>query len=91
MVESETAHPEYLHHMPVTTFTEDEDMTRHAVRQWAREILLPVVRDMDDQGKLRPEIIASLFENGFMGMVCAKRIFYIHSFSPAVSFIPFVS
>lgn len=73
IVESEVAHHEYLHHMPVTTFSEDEEMIRQAVRQWAREILLPVVRDMDDQGKLRPEIIASLFKNGFMGMVSVKR------------------
>jgi Acyl-CoA dehydrogenase, N-terminal domain len=73
IVESEVAHHEYLHHMPVTTFSEDEELIRQAVRQWAREILLPVVRDMDDQGKLRAEIIASLFQNGFMGMVSVKR------------------
>jgi short-chain 2-methylacyl-CoA dehydrogenase len=55
--------------MPVTTFSEDEDMIRQLVRQWARDVLLPVVRDMDDQGQLRPDIVTSLFENGFMGMV----------------------
>ena len=29
---------------PVTTFTEDEEMTREAVRSWARDELQPVVR-----------------------------------------------
>ena len=29
---------------PLTTFSEDEEMTRQAVRSWAREELLPVVR-----------------------------------------------
>jgi alkylation response protein AidB-like acyl-CoA dehydrogenase len=53
---------------PVTSFTEDEEMIRDAVRAWAREELLPVVRDMDNEAKLRPEIVESLFAQGFMGM-----------------------
>mmetsp|Transcript_41182 Transcript_41182/g.63460 ORF Transcript_41182/g.63460 Transcript_41182/m.63460 type:complete len:442 (+) Transcript_41182:77-1402(+) len=55
-------------HPPVTTFTEDEEMTRDAVRTWAREELLPVVRDMDTEGRLQPAILDSLFAQGFMGM-----------------------
>jgi short/branched chain acyl-CoA dehydrogenase len=55
-------------HAPVTTFTEDEEMTRDAVRAWAKEELQPVVRDMDNEAKLRPEILQSLFDQGFMGM-----------------------
>jgi alkylation response protein AidB-like acyl-CoA dehydrogenase len=57
----------------VTTFTEDEEMTRDAARQWAQEELKPLVRDMDDQGKLKAEIIQSLFDCGFMGMVRHKK------------------
>jgi short/branched chain acyl-CoA dehydrogenase len=56
------------HHGPVTVFTEDETLTRDAVRQWAREELLPIVRDMDDKGAIRPELVQSLFQQGFMGM-----------------------
>jgi hypothetical protein len=56
-------------HLPITQFNEDEQMTRDAARQWAREVLKPIVRDMDNEEKLRPELIQSLFENGFMGMV----------------------
>lgn len=58
----------HLHHAPVTVFTEDETMIRDVVRQWAREELLPVVRDMDEEALYRPEIIQSLFQQGFMGM-----------------------
>ena len=43
-------------------------MTRDAVRQWAREDLLPVVREMDEKAQLKPEILSSLFAQGFMGM-----------------------
>lgn len=56
-------------HLPITQFNEDEQMTRSAARQWAREVLKPIVRDMDNEEKLRPDIIRSLFDNGFMGMV----------------------
>lgn len=55
-------------HLPITQFNEDEQMTRNAARQWAREVLKPIVRDMDNEEKLRPDIIQSLFDNGFMGM-----------------------
>ena len=57
-----------LQHAPVTVFTEDETLTQEAVRQWAREELLPHVRDMDNQACYRDEIIQSLFQQGFMGM-----------------------
>ncbi|KAL7484066.1 hypothetical protein ACHAW6_009712 [Cyclotella cf. meneghiniana] len=54
--------------MPVTRFTEDEEMVRDAARQWANDILKPVVREMDDECQTKPEIIQGLFESGFMGM-----------------------
>jgi short-chain 2-methylacyl-CoA dehydrogenase len=53
---------------PITVFTQDEQMTRDAVKQWARDELRPVVRDMDNEGKLRPHVLQRLFEQGFMGM-----------------------
>ena len=55
--------------LPVTQFTEDEQMVRDAARHWANEELRPFVRDMDNEGKTRPEIIQGLFDHGFMGMV----------------------
>lgn len=56
------------HRLPVTTFTEDEEMVRATARQWANDILKPVVREMDNERKTYPEIIQGLFDNGFMGM-----------------------
>eukprot|EP00546_Thalassionema_frauenfeldii_P011033 CAMPEP_0178907534 /NCGR_PEP_ID=MMETSP0786-20121207/7425_1 /TAXON_ID=186022 /ORGANISM="Thalassionema frauenfeldii, Strain CCMP 1798" /LENGTH=376 /DNA_ID=CAMNT_0020579345 /DNA_START=130 /DNA_END=1257 /DNA_ORIENTATION=+ len=55
-------------HGPLTTFSEDEEMTRDAAKQWAQEKLKPLVRRMDDECKLLPEVIESLFQQGFMGM-----------------------
>jgi alkylation response protein AidB-like acyl-CoA dehydrogenase len=54
---------------PVTRFTEDEDMTRETARQWANQELKPVVREMDNDARVRPDILESLFACGFMGMV----------------------
>jgi Acyl-CoA dehydrogenase, N-terminal domain len=56
-------------HAPITRFTEDEEMTRDAARHWAQEELKPIVRDMDNEAKLRADIVQSLFDCGFMGMV----------------------
>lgn len=63
------------HRLPVTQFTEDEQMARDAARIWANEELKPIVRDMDNECKTRPEVIQSLFDNGFMGMVRCAGIF----------------
>lgn len=59
------------HHirMPLTTFSEDEEMVRTAARAWANQELKPFVREMDDDCKTRPEVIQGLFDHGFMGMV----------------------
>ena len=55
-------------HLPLTMFDEDERLVQETVRSWARQDLLPIVREMDDQGQLRPDILQSLFDQGFMGM-----------------------
>ena len=74
--EASTDHNFEQHRLPVTQFTEDEEMVRDAARHWANEELRPWVRDMDNEGKTRPELIQSLFDNGFMGMV---RIIALHT------------
>jgi alkylation response protein AidB-like acyl-CoA dehydrogenase len=60
--------------MPVTRFTEDEEMVRNAARQWANDILKPFVREMDDECQTKPEIIRGLFESGFMGMEIPEEL-----------------
>lgn len=62
------------HRMPVTMFTEEEEMARTTARQWANEVLKPVVREMDDECKTRPEIIQDLFDYGFMGMEIPEEL-----------------
>jgi alkylation response protein AidB-like acyl-CoA dehydrogenase len=71
---------EHLHHdtthssiSPITRFTEDEEMTRDMARQWADQELRPIVREMDDEAKIRPEMLSSLFECGFMGMEIPEK------------------
>jgi len=68
-----TGHPDdwndHLAKSPLTVFTPDEEMARDLCRQWAREELRPIVREMDEEGELRKEIIRGLFDCGLMGMV----------------------
>lgn len=64
----------------MTQFTQDEEMVRDAARHWANEVLRPLVRDMDNEGKTRPEVIQGLFDHGFMGMVsCILNLSIISS------------
>jgi len=65
---SSSSPDELLLRPPVTTFSEDEQLTRDTVRQWAVSELLPIVREMDEAAKLKASIVTSLFENGLMGL-----------------------
>jgi len=51
-----------------TTLTEDERMMQDAVAKFCSEQLAPHVRDMDREGKMNPEVIRGLFDNGLMGV-----------------------
>jgi len=53
---------------PLTMFTEDEQMVRDMARQWSNEVLRPLVREMDEEEKMRQSVLDGLFECGFMGM-----------------------
>ena len=65
---------------PVTSFSEDELMIRDLCRQWGDEVLRPVVRDMDEEGRTYPDIIqGGLFECGLMGMVRRRRYVLLRS------------
>jgi short-chain 2-methylacyl-CoA dehydrogenase len=57
-----------LNPSPVTVFTDDEIIIRDTVRQWAQEVLKPLVRPMDDAGQIHASVIEDLFRNGFMGI-----------------------
>ena len=53
---------------PLTALTEDERMFQSTVRRFAREQIRPYVREMDEAGVFRKDIIRQFFEMGLMGI-----------------------
>ena len=53
---------------PLTRLTEEESMFQAAVRQFARERLAPHVREMDEAGVFRQDLIRQFFELGLMAI-----------------------
>lgn len=53
---------------PLTTLSEDEQMFRSSVREFAEGELRPRVEPMDEAGKLDPAITKQCFELGLMGI-----------------------
>jgi len=53
---------------PLTTLSEDEQMFRESVREFAEGELRPRVETMDEQGKLDPALIKQCFDLGLMGI-----------------------
>ncbi|KAI4457586.1 acyl-coa dehydrogenase [Holotrichia oblita] len=54
--------------LPLTTLTEDEQMMKETVSRLAKEQIAPVVREMEQLGYVKPDILKMLFENGLMGV-----------------------
>ena len=53
---------------PLVALTEDEQMFRDSVRQFAQDAIAPKVREMDEHGKFDPEIVQQFFQLGLMGI-----------------------
>ncbi len=53
---------------PLSALTEDEKLFQSTVRRFAREQIRPFVREMDEAGVFRKEIIRQFFEMGLMGI-----------------------
>src|SRR5512132_1415194 len=53
---------------PLTVLTDDEKMFQATVRRFARAEIAPHVREMDEAGVLRKDIIRQFFELGLMGI-----------------------
>ena len=53
---------------PLTTLSEDEEMFRASVREFAEGELRPRVEEMDEQGKLDPALTKQCFDLGLMGI-----------------------
>jgi alkylation response protein AidB-like acyl-CoA dehydrogenase len=52
----------------LTALSEEEQMFRDMVRQFAEEQIAPLVHDMDQAAKLDPALVATVFELGLMGI-----------------------
>jgi alkylation response protein AidB-like acyl-CoA dehydrogenase len=57
-----------IHPSPLTSLTEEEQMFRDTVRQFAEERIAPLSHDMDQEAKLKPDLVHELFELGLMGI-----------------------
>ncbi|MDQ6758817.1 MAG: acyl-CoA dehydrogenase [Acidobacteriota bacterium] len=53
---------------PLTVLTEEEQMFQSVVRRFARERIGPHVREMDEAGVFRPDLIREMFDLGLMGI-----------------------
>ena len=54
--------------LPLTALSEDEKFFQSTVRKFAREQIRPYVREMDEAGVFRKDIIQQFFEMGLMGI-----------------------
>jgi alkylation response protein AidB-like acyl-CoA dehydrogenase len=52
----------------LTALSEEENMFRDMVRQFAEEQIAPLVMEMDRAGKMDPTVVEALFELGLMGI-----------------------
>src|SRR3989442_4410485 len=57
-----------VHSNPLTTLTEDEQMFRASVREFAEGELRPRVDEMEEHAKLDPALIEQCFDLGLMGI-----------------------
>ena len=53
---------------PLTQLSEEEKLFQSTVRRFAREQIGPHVREMDEAGVFRKDIIRQFFELGLMGI-----------------------
>ena len=54
--------------LPLTRFSEDEELFRESVDSFAQTSIQPFVAEMDQEGKFRPDLIKSFFELDLMGI-----------------------
>jgi alkylation response protein AidB-like acyl-CoA dehydrogenase len=58
---------------PLTLLTEEEQMFRDTVRQFAQDAVTGRVSEMDAQAKMDPDLIKELFELGLMGVEIPEK------------------
>ena len=58
---------------PLTQLSDEERLFRNTVRQFAVDRIAPHVREMDEKGEFRAEIIQEFFELGLMGIEAPEQ------------------
>jgi alkylation response protein AidB-like acyl-CoA dehydrogenase len=53
---------------PLTRLSQDETLFRDSVYEFANREIRPLVREMDEHAKISPQLLASLFDLGVMGI-----------------------
>src|SRR5258705_1439697 len=53
---------------PLTQLSQDETLFRDSVYEFADREIRPLVREMDEHAKIPPQLVASLFDLGVMGI-----------------------
>src|SRR3954463_10322291 len=53
---------------PITTLTEDEQLFRDTIRQFANDKLRPLVKEMDEKGVFDKDLLHQFFQLGLMGI-----------------------
>src|SRR6266850_5353744 len=53
---------------PLTQLSQDETLFRNSVYEFADREIRPLVREMDEHAKIPPQLLASLFDLGVMGI-----------------------
>ncbi len=59
---------------PLTVLSEDEQMFRDLVRQFAEDEVRPRVHDMDEKQQMDPALIPQFFEMGLMGIEVPEEL-----------------
>lgn len=58
----------------LNVFTEEEDMFRETVAQFASGVVGPLVREMDENEAMDPSVINAMFENGLMAVETPEEL-----------------
>lgn len=61
------------HMPPLTQLNEDEQMLKEAAADFANSVIKPKVMEMDEAGKLDPDLIRQFFEMGLMGVEVPEK------------------
>jgi short/branched chain acyl-CoA dehydrogenase len=53
---------------PLTVFSDEESAMKESIAKLSREKFAPLVKSMDENSKMSPEVVAACFENGLMNI-----------------------